>query len=76
MCHPARGRVRGNNRLCVECKRLGEDKLFSGAFVVFRHISVNFRVFCLEVLRKFVYLQSTKGVMPLGVKWARTWHQS
>ena len=43
-------------------KRLREESLFSGAFVVFRHISVIFRVFCLEVLGNFVYLQSVKGV--------------
>ena len=37
-------------------KRLGEDKFFSGAFVVFCHISVIFREFCLVVLGNFVYL--------------------
>lgn len=43
-------------------KRLGEEWFFSEAFVVFRHISVIFRVFCLEVIRFFVYLQTVKGV--------------
>ena len=43
-------------------KRLGEDKFFSGAFVVFCHISVVFREFCLVVLSFFVYLHIVKGV--------------
>ena len=43
-------------------KRLGEDCSFSGAFVVFCSISVIFRVFCLMVKRKFVYLQSDELV--------------
>lgn len=42
-------------------KRLGEDKFFSGAFVVFCHISVIFRTFCLVVFKNFVYLQAMKG---------------
>lgn len=47
-------------------KRLGEDKFFSGAFVVFCHISVIFREFCLVVLGNFVYLQAVKGVAPIS----------
>lgn len=43
-------------------KRLGEDKFFSGAFDVFRHISDIFLAFCLVVMRNFVYLQAVKGV--------------
>ena len=46
-------------------KRLGEDKFFSGAFDVFRHISAIFRVFCLVVLGFFVYLQAEKGAAPI-----------
>ena len=42
-------------------KRLGEDQLFSGSFVVLRHISAIFRQICLEGNRFFVYLQTTKG---------------
>ena len=42
-------------------KRLGEDRFFSEAFVVFHNISVIFRAICLVVLRFFVYLQTTKG---------------
>lgn len=48
-------------------KRLGEDKFFSGAFVVFRSISAIFRAFCLVVLRNFVYLQAVKDVTPLAI---------
>lgn len=43
-------------RLCIDFKRLGEDMFFSGAFVVFRHISAIFRVFCLVILGNFVNL--------------------
>ena len=43
-------------------KRLGEEGFFSGAFVVFRHISVIFSLICLEGKRFFVYLQAIKGV--------------
>ena len=43
-------------------KRLREDRFFSGAFVVFRHISEIFRLICLVVMRNFVYLQTVKGV--------------
>jgi hypothetical protein len=43
-------------------KRLREESLFSGAFVVFRHISDIFRLICLVVMRNFVYLQTVKGV--------------
>ena len=43
-------------------KRLGEDKFFSEAFGVFRHISAIFRVFCLVVKKNFVYLHTVKGV--------------
>ena len=39
-------------------KRLGEDKFFSGAFVVFYNISTIFRAFCLVVKIIFVYLQT------------------
>ena len=39
-------------------KRLGEDWLFSGAFVVFCRVSAIFRIFCLVILRYFVYLQA------------------
>lgn len=37
-------------------KRPGEDKFFSGAFVVFRRISAIFRKFCLVVMEFFVNL--------------------
>lgn len=43
-------------------KRLGEDRFFFGAFVVFDCIFAIFRAFCLEVKRFFVYLQAKKGV--------------
>ena len=39
-------------------KRLGEDSFFSGAFVVFCRVSAIFRIFCLVILRYFVYLQA------------------
>lgn len=42
-------------------KRLREESFFSGAFVVFRHISAIFRVFCLVVFGFFVYLHTVKG---------------
>lgn len=42
-------------------KRLGEERFFSEAFVVFHYISVIFRVFCLVIKRIFVYLQTIKG---------------
>ncbi len=42
-------------------KRLREESFFSGAFVVFRHISDFFRIICLVVMRNFVYLQTVKG---------------
>lgn len=53
-------------RLGIERKRLGEDWFFSGAFVVFRFISVFFRAICLEVKRNFVYLQ-TKGEQSMTI---------
>ena len=37
-------------------KRLGEDRLFSGAFGVFRSISAIFCLFCLVVMEFFVNL--------------------
>lgn len=43
-------------------KRLGEEWFFSGAFVVFYHISAIFLVFCLEVKINFVYLQTERYV--------------
>lgn len=49
-------------RLCIDFKRLGEDMFFSGAFVVFRHISAIFCVFCLVIFGNFVYLHTVKGV--------------
>lgn len=55
--HSARGRVPGINSQTPR-RRLN---LFWGV-CFFRHIFVNFRAFCLEVLGNFVYLQSTKGV--------------
>lgn len=45
-------------------KRLGEDKFFSGAFVVFRNIFVVFRMFCLAVKRNLVFLQAEKALLP------------
>ena len=50
---PARGQY-----VAATGKRFGEDRFFSGAFVVFRCISVIFRVFCLMVKRNIVYLQT------------------
>jgi hypothetical protein len=47
-------------------KRLGEKWSFSGAFVVFYHISAIFRAFRLVVKRVFVYLQAVK-VLRLSV---------
>lgn len=41
-------------------KRLGEDRLFSGALGVFYHISVIFRAVCLVVLGNFVYLPTER----------------
>ncbi len=46
----------GDGYVTAIVKRLGEDRFFSGAFVVFRHISAIFCVFCLVVLGNFVYL--------------------
>lgn len=40
----------GDRYLAATAKRLGEEWFFSGAFVVFRNISVIFRAFCLEVM--------------------------
>ena len=37
-------------------KRLGEEWFFSGAFVVFYHISAIFLVFCLVIRGFLVYL--------------------
>lgn len=47
-----------------QIKRLGENRFFSGAFVVFRYISTIFRTFCLEVMIYFVYLQTDGLVSP------------
>lgn len=47
--------------LAAKAKRLGEEWFFSGAFVVFRYISVIFRAFCLEVLRLFPIFAIDKG---------------
>ena len=52
----------GDGYVAATGKRLGEDRFFSGAFVVFRCISEILCAFCLVVLRFFVYLQTTKGV--------------
>ena len=43
-------------------KRHGEDRFFSGAFVVFYHISAIFRAFCLVIRGFLVYLHTVKGV--------------
>ena len=49
---PARGQIRGMNRQTPRRRLI----LFRGV-CRFRYISVNFRAFCLEVMRFFVYLQ-------------------
>lgn len=54
--------ARGGHYLAATAKRPGEDRFFFGAFGVFRCICAIFRAFCLVVMRKFVYLQTTKGV--------------
>ncbi len=61
----ARGQIPGRNLVQVsyhrwhqQAKRLGGDRFFSEAFVVFHCITNIFRVFCLEVWRNFVYLQT------------------
>ena len=40
----------GDRYMTSTVKRLGEEWFFSGAFVVFRNISVIFRTFCFEVM--------------------------
>lgn len=52
--------VAGGSGLAATATRL-EERLFSGVFAVFRHISVNFRAFCLVVRRNIVYLHSEWG---------------
>lgn len=52
--------VAGGSGLAATATRLGEEWLFSGVFVVFRHISVNFRAFCLVVMIYFVYLTNVE----------------
>ena len=54
---PARGRYEA-----AMGKRPGEDRFFSGAFVVFCHISAIFCAFCLVIKRIFVYLRTEKEV--------------
>lgn len=56
----------GDRFLTGIAKRLGEDRFFSGAFVVYCHIFIFFRVFCLVVKRNFVYLQAVKGVATIS----------
>lgn len=51
----------GDGYVTAIVKRLGEERFFSGAFGVFRHISAIFCVFCLVVKINFVYLQSEWG---------------
>jgi hypothetical protein len=52
----------GDRFLTSTTKRLGEECFFSGAFVVFYHISAIFRAFCLVILGNFVNLHTVKGV--------------
>ena len=47
--------------MAATAKRLGKVILFSGAFGVFCYISAIFRVFCLVILRNFVYLHTVEG---------------
>lgn len=56
--------VAGGSGLAATATRLGEERLFSGAFVVFRHISDFFCPNCLEVKRFFVYLP-TESMEPV-----------
>lgn len=48
--------------LTSTAKRVGEDRFFSGAFVVTSCISAIFRLICSVILRFSVYLQSDKLV--------------
>lgn len=73
LIHPVQRTARGRF-LTSTAKRLGEVQSFSRAFVVFRYISVIFRVFCLMVKRKFVYLQSDELVCVTAIASYRAKH--